>query len=403
MKRPLGVLALILLLTGTAQAWKPSGWVWQTWPYAYDHDTGAWYWFDADDTQWAYGFPPANGWTPLATSTLGTGWSWWQWPYTYDWELGAWYYLNERDTQWCVNLGSGQWSLFSEDVAPAGMVWIPGGTNSGTNPYDPNEYRGGPDCYVDDYTLTVDSVFMDRREVTGALWNDVLGWALTNGYDFSNLGLAKEPDHPVHSINWFDAVKWCNARSEREQRPPCYRVTGAIYRAGTQDMTAVACDFNVPGYRLPTTTEWEYAARGGIPNHRFPWSDSDDIQHTRANYFSTNFAAMYSTNSISYDTSPTRGCHPDYRTGAEPYTSPAGSFAPNGFGLYDVAGNVNEWAWGRAPTLWNLVLANYRGGSWRHTAFFCRVSMCNGMSPWEQSIYTGFRTVLTPEAKDATR
>ena len=56
------------------------------------------------------------------------------------------------------------------------------------------------------------------------------------------------------------------------------------------------------GYRLPTNAEWEYAARSGLSGKRFPWGDSDAIQHNRANY--------YSVSGYSYDTSPTRGYHP---------------------------------------------------------------------------------------------
>jgi formylglycine-generating enzyme required for sulfatase activity len=95
------------------------------------------------------------------------------------------------------------------------------------------------------------------------------------------------------------------------------------------------CNFAAGGYRLPTEAEWEKAARGGLSGKRFPGGDT--ITHSEANY--------YSDASYAYDVSPTRGYHPTYATGSTPYSSPVGSFAPNAYGLYDMAGNMFEWCW----------------------------------------------------------
>lgn len=276
------------------------------------------------------------------------------------------------------------------------MVFIPAGTNSGTNPFDPAEEQGGPDCYTSSYSLSVGPFYMGRTEVSKAEWDSVYAWAVTNGYVFSFPGSAKATNHPVHSVSWFDCVKWCNARSERDQRSTCYRLSGAIYRAGIPtNFTDVSCDFSANGYRLPTTTEWQYAARGGVSSRRFPWADADDIQHSRANYFSTNNPTRSSPNSVAYDTSPTRGYHPLYNDGVVPYTSPVGSFDPNNYGLCDMAGNVFEWNWGEAPNLYVVGLANARGGSWATTVFQLRVSQCSGFNPVHAISSVGFRTVIT--------
>jgi len=88
----------------------------------------------------------------------------------------------------------------------------------------------------------------------------------------------------------------------------------------------------VPSLPAQRRVEWEKAARGGVSGRRFPWSDTDTIQHARANY--------YSDASYSYDTSPTRGYHPTFDTGGYPNTSPVGYFAPNGYGFFDMAGNA---------------------------------------------------------------
>ena len=249
-------------------------------------------------------------------------------------------------------------------VPPSGMVLIPGGTNAGTDP----DFGA--------YSLTVSSFYMDKYEVTKAQWDEVYTWAISHGYSFANAGSGKAANHPVHTVSWYDCVKWCNARSEKEGLTPCYTVSSSVYKTG---QSAPACDFAANGYRLPTNTEWEYAARGGVANRRFPWGDT--ISHTNANYHSDSY--------YSYDTSSTRGYHPTYKTGSEPYTSPVGSFAANGYGLYDMAGNVWEWcndAWYSGRRI--------RSGGWKSYANHAR---CSGSGNWSDpgsaNYGYGFRAV----------
>jgi sulfatase modifying factor 1 len=188
---------------------------------------------------------------------------------------------------------------------------------------------------------------------------------------------------PMVGVSWYGAVAYCNWRSQQEGREMCY------------DLSTWTCDFTKKGYRLPTEAEWEYAARGGLPGNRFPWGDT--ITHSQANY--------YSDSGGSYDISPTRGFHPTWNDGIVPYTSPVGTFSPNGFGLYDMAGNVWEWC--------NDWYGNYRsssqtnptgpptskfrvdrGGSWDRNTVFCRVSSRDHNFPYYFSDYCGFRLVL---------
>lgn len=124
-----GILAC-WLAAGAAMAWQPSGWTWSLWPFTYELSTGNWYWNNTGDSQWAYGYPPAQGWTPLGDSGLASGWSWYAWPYAYDSEAASWYYLNEADTLWVVQLASGAWSRFGVADLPATYnvdgTWVSG-------------------------------------------------------------------------------------------------------------------------------------------------------------------------------------------------------------------------------------------------------------------------------------
>jgi formylglycine-generating enzyme len=215
---------------------------------------------------------------------------------------------------------------------PTGMALIPAG------PFQMGDTFGeGDSDELPVHTVYVSAFYMDRYEVTKAMWDNVMNWASSHGYDIrADSGSGKASDHPVQWVTWYECVKWCNARSEKEGLTPCYThpTSGDVYRQGecTPD-----CNWSANGYRLPTEAEWEKAARGGSSGHRFPWADADMITHSRANYCGRPWAYSYDLGYGGYDV--------NYATCDEPYTSPVGSFTPNGYGLYDMAGNVFEWCW----------------------------------------------------------
>ncbi|WP_416983369.1 formylglycine-generating enzyme family protein [Streptomyces sp. T028] len=169
--------------------------------------------------------------------------------------------------------------------------------------------------------------------VSGAAWNRPEG----PGSSLDGRG-----GHPVVHVSWFDA---------------------AAYAAWA-------------GGRLPTEAEWEYAARGGLEQKRYPWGDElNPGGEFRCNIW--------------------RGTFPTKNTAADGYrgTAPVGAFAPNGFGLYNMSGNVWEWC-ADAWSAQSPVLKVIRGGSHMCHASYCnryRVAARSANTPDSSSGHAGFR------------
>ena len=194
---------------------------------------------------------------------------------------------------------------------------------------------------------------IDQHEVTKAFWDEVYAWAVANGYTFTNAGIAEGPEHPVHSINWYDSVKWANALSERDGHTPCYYTDDnctQVYRTGEVDLTNYNVRWNVDGYRLPTESEWEVAARGGLEGSKYAWGESA------------------STSKANFDQS----LH-----GA---TLPVGSYPSTGYGLFEIGGNLREWTWDSNETNTNGNFSQNLVDEENSTAFF--VPEVKGFQPF---------------------
>lgn len=255
------------------------------------------------------------------------------------------------------------------------------------------------------HQVTLTAFFLQQTETTYESWREVFDWNASGnrGYVFaagrrgSTVNLTAVEDtpegnrHPVTFVSWWDVVIWCNARSRKEGLTPCYYLDAAFtteFRSGTP--SAVFCNFAASGYRLPTESEWEYAARGGLAAQRYPWGNT--IAPGQANYGGGGPATR----------PPFSGTSPvGYFNGAQ---SPAGPDMKNGYGLYDVAGNVSEWVWDYVASYTAEAKQNprgpdtgtfrgLRGGNWLQSADSCRVSNREVFTPPTASGgSTGFRT-----------
>ena len=288
--------------------------------------------------------------------TIGTG-------KTIAWNAGA---------DWDGNFSNQmRFRLVADDLQVPGFSLIPAGA------FTMGRTSGDTDTNAPPVNVTVSQFYMGKYEVTKAEWDEVRAWAVNNGYTDLATGAGKASNHPVQTVSWWDVIKWCNARSQKEGLTPCYTVSGSVMKTGT---TAPTVNWTANGYRLPTEAEWEKAARGGVSGKRFP-SGTDTISHTNANFNNGGGEAYQSG---------TTGYHPTYATGSTPYTSPVGSFAVNGYGLHDMAGNVWEWCWdwyGASTYVNNAADPRgaasgsnrvVRGGGWDYSyAYYCRVAFRN--------------------------
>jgi len=184
------------------------------------------------------------------------------------------------------------------------------------------------------HNVQVDAFYMDINLVSGSLWLDVRNWAVSRGYTDLAWGTSYAYNHPIVSVTWYDVVKFCNARSERDGLTPVYYTDAfqtTVYRTGSLNISNACVNWAANGYRLPTEAEWEKAARGGVLGQRYPWGNS--ITGANANYSG-------SGDPFEGNSPATTPC--GYYNGSQ---TPAGPDMANGYGLYDMAGNVWEWCW----------------------------------------------------------
>ena len=257
--------------------------------------------------------------------------------------------------------------------APAGMVWVPAGTFVMGSPT--NEVERVYDEYQ--HTVTVSGFYMDKYLVTQAKYLAVMasnpswfnGDRSSPGYT-NNYGI--DLNRPVEQVSWYDATNYC------------YRLNVSEGRLGSGWE-----------YRLPTESEWEYACRAGTTT---PFHYGPNLLSGMAN-----FLGMYEY---------IGGVGTRYNasgSGISGPPDPVGIYQPNGYGLYDMHGNVSEWCWdwyGEYPYPPVIVVnpggpatGQYRvvrGGLWYYSATHCRSATRNYNWPGALDYDYGFRPVLAP-------
>ena len=266
---------------------------------------------------------------------------------------------------------------------PEGFVKVTGGTVTGDTKYasSDNDY-----IFVAGRTVTISDMYVCDHEVTQAEYEKYCKY----GSSSPSSSYGDGDNYPAYYVNWYDAIVYCNLRSIAEDLTPAYKIgeetdpaqwsgivgdaTNGYCGPSSSDSTwnALTYDKEADGYRLPTEAEWEYIAREEGTSTK-TYSGSDNIENV----------AWYKSNSSS-KTHEVKGKQ------------------ANGYGLYDMSGNVWEWCYDWYGTV-NSSTADtgassgsdrvLRGGSWYHDDNFCRVSYRGSRNPLNRNFACGFRVV----------
>ena len=271
------------------------------------------------------------------------------------------------------------YTLTVTTAIPEGFVKVSGTTITGSETWTPTS-----NVFVSGRSLTIPDLYVCDHEVTQAEYEKYCKYGSLSPSSTYGAG----DNYPAYYVSWYDAIVYCNLRSMDEGLTPAYAISGETDPtkwsgiAGSEtdkycgpsssDSTwnGMTFDNTADGYRLPTEAEWEWLARGG---KNYTYAGSDTVGDV----------AWYGDNSDSK-------------------THEVKTKAANGYGLYDMSGNVWEWCWDWHGSISSSTDAAgsasgsgrvRRGGSWCNGASFCAVSYRSVSDPNDRSSYLGFRVV----------
>ena len=233
-------------------------------------------------------------------------------------------------------------------------------------------YKIGQDTAAYPATRTLKPFSINKYETTYALWYEVRTQAEKYGYNFANPGQPgsmgrraaipneENSNQPVTMISWYDAIVWCNALSELQNRTPCYLYEGKVLRdsSDTASCDLAECIWDNDGFRLPCESEWEYASR----RTRRGFQTGNSVSGTTGTGDPDEelLYSWISANASQTHTVGTAGVPFDPENISLPGTGNA-----NSAGIYDMSGNVLEFCWDlytyAAQINGNWYKANYKG------------------------------------------
>ncbi len=415
------LLGLTLTFTQSAQAFRPSGWVYHNHPWAYDSGSGDWHWFNPADTQWIARMGSGQ-WATLPNSALGSGWVYYQWPFAYAQGNNAWHWINEPDTQWVVNMRTGQWSVFGAAAEIAGdylIIDLSAGPSASSYPVS---YTSAPPT----------GGWTDEFKTTKMVFRRIPAGTFIMGSSEDELGrYSNETQHQVTLTNDFymgvfpvtqrqwervmgDWPSYFNNTSYRDARPveqvSYNMIRGSSAGSGWPANNNVDADSFMGRLRartdrtfdLPTESQWEYAGRAGTTtalnsgkNLTAATGSCPNMSEVGRYYY--NHPGDYSQSSS---------------VGTEGGTAKVGSYQPNNWGLYDIHGNVWEWCldwYGAYPgTVTNPKgpsSGSYcilRGGGFDSSVPNCRSAFRGHRYPFDAWHNFGFRVALPSASHSAS-